>query len=133
MKENSMQDYKVQRRHFFLRKSLSCKLLEIRRGFGESVGVDAFTFWAAARSKLMDRRVFWPHLLGCWHLVNHFCPLWGFSWVIYDPSDLLFNIFDIWQLCLICSLPLLFQMSSAELHHSFLDEVYCSQLTLIAR
>lgn len=97
---------------FFLRKSLSCEFLEIRRGFGESVAVYAFLLWAVARSKLMDELDFWSDLLGCSLLVNNFCLLWGFSWGIRDPSDLLFNIFDIWQLCLIGSLlPLLFQMS----------------------
>lgn len=80
MKENSMQDYQVQRRHFFLRKSLSCKLQKVRRGFGESVVVNAFVLWAAARGRLMDEMDFWSDLLGCCHLVNHFCPLWGFPW-----------------------------------------------------
>lgn len=99
-----MRDYQVQRCHFFLRKSLSCKLLEIRRGLGESVAVDAFMLWADARSRLMSELDFWSDLLGCWHLVSCFCPLWGFSQGIYDPSELLFNISDFWQLCLICSL-----------------------------
>lgn len=37
----------------------------------------------------------------CWLLAscNHFCPLWGSPWGLYDPSDLLLSIFDIWQLC----------------------------------
>lgn len=125
-----MPDYQVQRCRFFLRKSLSCRLLEMGRGFGESVAVYAFVLWATARSRLMDKLDFWSDLLGCWHLVNHFCPLWGFSGDIYDPSDLLFNIFDVWHLCLICSLlRLLFQMSSADSHHP-LDEVHYGQLIL---
>lgn len=104
MKENSMQDYQVQRCHFFHKKSLTCKLLEIGREFGESVAVHDFMLWASARSRLMDELDFWSDLLGCCHLVNHFCSLWGFPCGTYNPADLLFNIFGIWQLCLICSL-----------------------------
>lgn len=100
MKENSMQDYQVQRHHFFHKKSLSCKLLEIGREFGESVAVHDFMLWASARSRLMDELDFWSDLLGCCHLVNHFCSLWGFLWGIYNPADLLFNVFGIWQLLL---------------------------------
>jgi len=68
----------------------------------------------------MDKLSFLSDLLGCCHLVNPLCPLWGFPWGMYHPSDLLFISFDIWQLYLICSLlPLLLQMSSAESHHPF--------------
>lgn len=49
-----MQDYKVQRCHFFSRKSLNFKLLEIGR-VGESVAVYAFMLWAAASSRVMDK------------------------------------------------------------------------------
>lgn len=45
MKENSMQEYEIQRNKFFPRKSLSCKW---RGEFGEAGAVGASVLWAEA-------------------------------------------------------------------------------------
>lgn len=114
-----MWDYEVQRPQFFYRKSLSCKWLEMGASLEKVV-----LFMPRCSGQPNGHAGFGADLPGCWHPVTTFVPLWGSLWGIYDPSDLL-NIFDIWQLCLICSLlPLLFQMSAAESNPPFSDEVY---------